>query len=297
MSLAAAAPSSALAAIRSVLQQADPGHRCILSHAPAPRLEELCASLQQARLVLLVTGFPVLHGGGAPETDGPAGTAALAHALHAIGVEVQVVTDEVCRAAVSAACLDAVPGLVIHAIPLTGGEAACRRLLEELRPSHMIALERPGMAADGHYYNFRGKTIDHLLGDTHALFAHTDAVTIAIGDGGNELGMGAMADAVSRWAPMGALVCARETAQFTLVAGVSNWWGWGLAAALGLYSGKDLLPSEADELRRAGLVQRAGAVDGVLGTPVMMVDGLSLEENLDILRALRKAVTPAADRG
>lgn len=287
---ATSASSAALGGIWSVLRQADPGHRCILPQAPAPDLDALCHSLQDASRVLLVTGFPVLHGGGAAETDGPAGVAALAHALHAIGVDTHVITDENCRKVVDAACQDAVPGIDVRAIPLKQGCDACHALLEELHPSHIIALERPGMAADGHYYNFRGKAIDHLLGDTHSLFTDTDAITISIGDGGNELGMGAMAEAVCASAPMGGLVCAREQADYTLVSGVSNWWGWGLAAALGLYAGKDLLPSDADELRRAELVQQAGGVDGVYGTPAMMVDGLSMEQNLDILHALRKAV-------
>lgn len=293
MSLAAtttSVPSAALTGIWSVLQDADPGHRCILPQAPAPDLDALCHSLQEASRVLLVTGFPVLHGGGAAETDGPAGVAALAYALHEIGVDTHVVTDENCRKVVSAACQDAVPDTPVHAIPMEHGADACHRLLEELHPSHIIALERPGMAADGHYYNFRGKRIDHLLGDTHTLFTDTDAITIAIGDGGNELGLGAMAEAVCQSAPMGELVCAREQADYTLVSGVSNWWGWGLAAALGLYAGRDLLPDDEAELRRAALMQKAGAVDGVHGTRSLMVDGLSMEQNLDILHALRKAV-------
>ena len=280
----------ALDAIWAVLRGADPGKRGILQTAPTPRLEELCLSLQAARCVLLITGFPVLHGGGAAETDGPAGVAALAYALHKLGIDAQVVTDENCLAVVQAACRDAVPEIAVHAIPKERGADACDRLLEALQPSHILALERPGMAADGHYYNFRGKTIDHLLGDTHTLFTEADAITIAIGDGGNELGMGEIAQAVSESDPMGALVCAREPADHTLVAGVSNWWGWGLAAALSLYAGENLLPSDEDELRRAQLVMEAGAVDGVLGVPAMMVDGLSMEQNLEILQALRKAV-------
>ena len=283
-------PSAALTEIWSVLQHADPGRRGILAAAPAPDLQGLCRSLQQAGRVLLITGFPVLHGGGAAETDGPAGVAALVYALHAIGAQPIVVTDENCLRVVQVACDDALPGVDVRAIPTENGAAACRKLLEELRPSHIIALERPGMAADGHYYNFRGKTIDHLLGDTHTLFVESDAVTVAVGDGGNELGMGLMAEAVSLSDPRGAQVCAREQADYTLVAGVSNWWGWGLAAALGVFADRDLLPSDEDELRRARLVMEAGAVDGVLGVPAMMVDNLTMEQNLDILHGIRKAV-------
>ena len=284
------ARAAALANIWAILQEADPGHRGILTQAPTPDLDAVCRSLQGASRVLLITGFPVLHAGGAAETDGPAGIAALAYALHRMGIDTHIVTDENCRKVVDVACQDAVPGILVHAIPAEGGAEACRKLLRDLQPSHVIALERPGMAADGHYYNFRGKTIDHLLGDTHTLFTEADAVKIAVGDGGNELGLGLMAEPVSRSEPRGAQVCAREPADHTLVAGVSNWWGWGLAAALGLYAEQDLLPSDADELRRAKLMMDAGAVDGVLGTPVMMVDGLTMEQNLEILHKIRKIV-------
>ena len=74
------------------------------------------------------------------------------------------------------------------------------------------------------------------------------------------------------------------------MAGVSNWWGWGLAAALSLYAEADLLPTDEDELRRAQLMMDAGAVDGVLGVPAMMVDNLTMEQNLEILHQLRNAV-------
>ena len=284
------AHATALANIWDVLRDADPGHRGILTQAPTPDLDAVCRSLQDASRVLLISGFPVLHAGGAAETDGPAGIAALAYALHQMGIDVHIVTDENCHKVVDVSCQDAVPGIAVHAIPTEGGADVCRKLLADLQPSHLIALERPGMAADGHYYNFRGMTIDHLLGDTHTLFVEADAVKIAVGDGGNELGLGLMAEAVSQSDPRGAQVCAREQADHTLVAGVSNWWGWGLAAALGLYAQKDLLPADDDELRRAKLMMDAGAVDGVLGTPVMMVDGLTMEQNLEILHKIRKAV-------
>ena len=72
---------------------------------------------------------------------------------------------------------------------------------------------------------------------------------------------------------------------------VSNWGGYGLAAALSILAGKDLLPSREEE---AGLIQRMvdrGAVDGKHMKPICGVDGYTLDENLDILDRLRQVVT------
>lgn len=288
--------TSAQQSIWQVLCRADPGHRNLLPLVSCPDLEALAASLLCGGRVLIVTGFPVLHADGAGETDGPGGTAALAAALTQAGAQVEIATDDACYSPVAAAVADCVPPLPIHVIPREDAAAACRSLLSALRPTHVIGLERPGKAADGHYYNFRSQVIDGLLSDTHTLFTETEAVTIAIGDGGNELGMGAVAAAVGRTAKNGALVCAREPADFTLVAGVSNWWGWGLAAVLSLELEQDLLPSDSAELVRLRRVTDAGGVDGVSGLATQTVDGLSAEENLSILRELRSIVTDSLEK-
>ena len=71
---------------------------------------------------------------------------------------------------------------------------------------------------------------------------------------------------------------------------VSNWGGYGLAAALAILSGRDLLVSREDE---AGIIRRMvdrGAVDGKFLKRVYGVDGMTLEENLEVLDALHEVV-------
>ena len=129
-----------------------------------------------------------------------------------------------------------------------------------------------------------------MISDTDCLLLGGKAVTIAIGDGGNELGMGALRSYIEAGVPCGELICADLAADYTLAAGVSNWWGWGIAALLSLRLGRDLLPSDGQESRLLDAVVRAGGVDGVTRRRECTVDSLSLEQNLDVLRALR-AVT------
>ncbi|XP_067403194.1 D-glutamate cyclase, mitochondrial-like [Emydura macquarii macquarii] len=53
-----------------------------------------------------------------------------------------------------------------------------------------------------------------------------------IGDGGNELGMGKVKEAVRRHIKNGDVIACDVEADFTIVAGVSNWGGYAVACAL-----------------------------------------------------------------
>ncbi len=65
----------------------------------------------------------------------------------------------------------------------------------------LVAIERTGRAADGHYYTMRGRDMSHITApiDDIFLFAAQKGTTktIGIGDGGNELGMGKVAEVLN----------------------------------------------------------------------------------------------------
>lgn len=273
----------------------DPGRRG-LAAAARPDLQALAQTLVNAPSVLIVTGFPILAAG-IGETDGPPGAADLASALCDLNKKVWVVTDELSLLPVKAACARRAPGAEVLEAPLENGEAWCERLLDRIHPAHIIAIERPGKGADGHFHNSKGAYIDALLSDTDLLVrAHNVPVT-AVGDGGNELGMGALYDEIARLVPRGAEIAAVEKADFTVTAGVSNWGGLTICAALSILTGRDLLPTEEEETAMLTDVVDAGAVDGVTCERTVTVDGLSLQENLSVLRALRLCAAPAVSRG
>ena len=269
----------------------DPGHRG-LAAAAHPDLQKLAQTLLDAPSVLIVTGFPI-RAAGVGETDGPPGAADLASALSALGKPVWVVTDALSLAPVRAACALRAPEARVLEAPMTGGDAWCAQLLEELRPGHIIAIERPGKGRDGHYHNARGEEIDALLADTEALVRAHRAPVTAVGDGGNELGMGALRAEIARLVEGGEAIAAEAEADFTVTAGVSNWGGWEICAALSALTGRDLMPTENQEAAALEATVAAGAVDGITKERTCTVDGLSLEENLSVLRALRLAAQPA----
>ena len=261
----------------------------------------------------LMTGFFV-PGAEPPaaETDGPLGVATLAAGLHRVGVPVRVVTDELCADAVRVACraAGAAEELVVEVLPLDGRAEVVATLAgwrAALPPvSHLVAVERVGPAADGVPRNMRGQDISAYTAPLHLLFQAGGHRSIAIGDGGNELGMGSLprwlvAEAIDHGDKIGCTV----PADHLLVCGVSNWGAWALLAALALLR-RDwkaaLLAALQPDLANRVLevtVAEGPAVDGVLGRQENSVDGLAAAAQSAVLERIVALVEscPASEEG
>lgn len=273
------------------IMKQDMGGRGLLNSLPENPISAAADSLKQARRIILLTGFPVKMADGSfiGETDGPSGTANLADALSKAGADVLVVTDRASFHLMEAALAFRAPEVRLSMIPDSGTEAFIKECVKTYRPTHLISLERPGKAHDGHYHNMRGETIDDMISDSSLFLSEAKrfgAVTISIGDGGNEMGMGAFHREIEEHVPCGALICTEEAADIALASGVSNWWGWGLAALLSLQTGLYLLPSEQEEAELLHQVVLAGGVDGCTKEHTETVDHLSLSIHLSVLRAV-----------
>jgi hypothetical protein len=130
----------------------------------------------------------------------------------------------------------------------------------------------------------------------HALFTAPGITTAAVGDGGNEVGMGVLAAGlVAASVPNGALIACAVPVDHLVVAGTSNWGCYALAAALAVLdracapAAAGLLTASAD----AALIEAAtaaGAVDGVRGEPLLGVDGVPAAAYAPLLEALRAVV-------
>src|SRR5262245_47398797 len=145
-------------------------------------------SLARAQRVVLVTGF-VARPAWSAETDGPSGTVVLGRALRRLGARVAYLADppvapllEAClRALGQPRALIAVPAEPVAAL------RAARETVDAFDPTHLIAVERPGRAQDGGYYNARGRSVAAINAPLDALFLRrrSGPATIGIGDGGN----------------------------------------------------------------------------------------------------------------
>lgn len=275
------------------LMRFDPGHRGLLENAPANPIEKLEATLKNATGAVLLTGFPVRLGlhNFAGETDGPLGAANLAYALEAVGVPVSVWTDEeaywIVNAALTARGCKCRPLM----LPKYEADEFMAEQLDSLKPSHVITIERPGKALDGHYHNMKGGIIDAMFVDASGIVDAARSrgiVTISIGDGGNEMGMGSLRETIEKYVPHGENICASEIADIALVSGVSNWWGWGVGAVLSRMHGKIFLPEDETELAMLRKMLEAGSVDGCTKQSEETVDNLPMNVHLDVLAKVRK---------
>lgn len=235
---------------------------------------------------LVVTGFYVTRASAA-ETDGPPGAAAIASALAELGFEVAYVTDPACRDVVQAAD----PSGRVIAVPVAPAARSvdlARALLTREAPSILVSVERCGPSADGAYRNFRGEDIAPVTARLDALFdLHPHSV--GIGDFGNELGMGCLADVIPACSGLPALPCVTR-AERLVVAAVSNLGALGVVAALSAATGRPLLPTVEEDRERLRRCVAAGAVDGMSGLAEEAVDGLGPAALAERVVALRRWV-------
>jgi hypothetical protein len=245
------------------------------------------AALATATRVGLITGFFVPRGDvAAPETDGPVGTALLAAAVAACGVPARIAVDTPSVEAVRSAVRATGEAVTVDEIVL-GEEGAIEELAtawREQKLTHVVAIERCGRSADGKPRNMRGVDVSPWTLPLDALFLGGDWVKLAVGDGGNEIGMGKLPPGlIARHVPNGPQIACVTSCDHLVVAGVSNWGAYGLMAALAVLRPDwrptiaKFLTAERDFFVTDSIVKEAGAVDGVTAQRVATVDGFGPE--------------------
>jgi hypothetical protein len=224
--------------------------------------------------VLIGTGFPVED---TFETDGPVGTMALYHCLESLGAEPTIV----CGAPLAQALMY---DYRVFEIAVAGPDPAreSRALLDRLQPQAVISIERPGLAERGGYFNMRGEDISARCACFDYVMELADCPTIAIGDGGNEIGMGKVSSALEQLN----IVPSCTSCDELLIADVSNWGAYGVIAILGYWQQQDLLAKITPQELLAYLSAK-GSVDGVTRQNTLTEDGLPLGSGEQIIKQLR----------
>ena len=252
-------------------------------------LRKAAESLLEGDTIFIVTGF-VIRDVLAGETDGPIGAVSLAAALEQLDKKVVLITDKYSEDILQQCSIVRGINAPIEIISHDINSWLSQRLLKKYKPSHAIAIERPGRAMNGKCYSMRGEDLSDIVPIMDTLFEESrksGVTTIAIGDGGNEIGMGKIRSYVVNSVHKGEQICAAFASDFLIVAGVSNWGGHALAAALSLFAQRLLLHDMYTEISMLRSMVESGAVDGYTKKRTMTVDGLSLEENLYVFMALK----------
>ncbi|GAA5315895.1 MAG: DUF4392 domain-containing protein [Candidatus Pelagadaptatus aseana] len=241
--------------------------------------EMIQRACEQQGTILIGTGFPVTD---TFETDGPVGAIALYNALQTLGAKPVLVCGP-------PLCTELVDDYRIEPLlvgPHAGQDEEARQALRRWKPSLIISIERPGKARDGNYYNMRGEDISARAACFDSFMEQALCPTIAIGDGGNEIGMGNIHETLQSLN----IVPSSTTCTELVIADVSNWGALGLIALLSWHSDRDLL-SDIDPMAILQYLSQKGSVDGVTRLNELTEDGLPASEGIELIGRLKHLVS------
>ncbi len=271
--------------IDKIIKQ-DPGKRNLIDDKTINPLEKIVESLITAKHVVITTGFFIPEANSI-ETDGPVGSLILADAISQLGIKVTILVENYSKDIFLSAdaCLDS---SVNYKFIDKDYKYTYSELIDD-DVTHFIALERPGIASDGNYYNHKGNTINkhHNELDEHFLKAKELGITtIGIGDGGNELGLGDNSHYFKNRITNGDKTCTIVPSEFSILAGVSNWGGYAIACLIKYKSGIEILYKKTIINCILEEIVKKGAVDGIRKKSVKTVDGLTKDWEGKILEEI-----------
>ncbi len=236
--------------------------------------------LENRGTVLIGTGFPVA---GSFESDGPIGAIALYHILAYLHYQPKFV----CAPPLSNILAKRFDTCEIPILTWEKSRKMARDILNNINPSLVVSVERPGITENGRYYNMKARDISALTAKYDLFFNYATCPTIAFGDGGNEIGMGNVHEILAGMN----IIPSVTTCDELVVSTVSNWGVYGVIALMSHELKKDLLDLIQTEAIAGDLLAN-GSVDGVTTRPELSEDGFPINVGVAIIQQLRDQVFP-----
>jgi hypothetical protein len=284
--------------------------------------ESLCNTVKKNDLVYIFTGF-VLLPHKQPEMDGMVSSILLARSLVlAFGAKPVILCPEDCVEPVKRCA--GVVGLHIYEdlkevrkLPYSMGVVAFTKdlkqaeidgalLMKESMPSAVISVEAPGANYLGVYHNAAGFNVTELEAKSDVLWEMLRAagvLSIAIGDLGNEIGMGAIASHITKYVPFtgpkectcgcnGGILSASST-DYIITATCSDWGCYALMAAIAyIKRDMEILHGEEMEAEVMRVASRSGLVD-MTGSLLPGIDGFNTKMTTGIVSLMRQCTAYA----
>ena len=284
--------------------------------------EALVSAVKAGDFVYIMTGF-VLRPFKKAEMDGIVSSMLLCRALvKAFNAKPVIICPEDNRVAVEN--LSACVGLHLHEdlealkeMPVSMGvvyftkdtakaSAQADEIISKATPSAVISIECPGANALGVYHNATGLDVTELEAKQDVLFEKLQkagVLNIAIGDLGNEIGMGAVSETLEKYIPYaqngacrcgcGGGIAAKTSADHLITATVSDWGCYALIASVAfLLENIDIMHTAELEREAVICASRSGMID-MYGWLIPAIDGFGLEINLPIVSLMRELVSSA----
>jgi len=280
---------------------------------------KLAETVKEGDFVYILTGF-VLRPYKKAEMDGIVSAMLLARALViAFGAKPVIICPEDNYKAVQklAVCvglhlienveeLKEIPvsmGVVCFTKDAAKASEQADQIIQSMPPKALVSIECPGANELGVYHNAVGLDVTSLEAKQDVLFEKVQemgVLNIAIGDLGNELGMGIIGDTLGEYIPYaakGACSCGcgggiavRTKANHIITATVSDWGCYAMIAALA-YLMEDLEIMHTPELEKEAIetASNSGMID-MYGWLVPAIDGFGLTMNVAIVSLMREMV-------
>ena len=234
--------------------------------------------LDNKGVVIIGTGFPV---SGSFESDGPISAISLYRVLTHLDYEPVFA----CAPPISKILSNRYTTYELPLVSWDESRPVIKKALAELNPSLIISIERPGIAADGRYYNMNRQNITEFTAKFDLFFQECQCPCIAFGDGGNEIGMGNVIKALSKLD----IIPSVTTCDELIIASVSNWGVYGVMAALCDLLNRDLFEL-VDPESTANYLVANGCVDGITNRKEASEDGFPIQVSKSIIQQLRDLV-------
>jgi hypothetical protein len=277
--------------------------------------ERLTEVVDPGDTVLVLTGF-LIPPAMVQETDGPLGAVSVARAVEGAldantiiacepaGVEIceRTATAGGLRVLDRAAAAGSTQSVSVDPFPADRSEARSyvEELLTDVEPAAVVAVEKVAPNTEGVYHNMAGYDVTDQTAKVDELYRRlpADVSTIAVGDAGNEVGMGRVQQTVKAEIQYGAecqCPCGGGTASaietdLLVPATVSNWGGHAIAACLSELTQTPVLHDPDVERRMLVQASMAGAVDGIGGGTTAWCDGMPPAVHESVLRLIHETL-------
>lgn len=282
----------------------------------------LNSTIKQGDIVYIITGFvlmPHKHG----EMDGIIGAMLLARMLVKVyEAKPIIICPKECAYAVEK--LADVVGLHLYekkaqikSMPITVGriiftkngkqaEEQAEDIMRKLPPKAVVAIEAPGANSKGVYHNSKGYDLSKLEAKSDILYKKckdAGVLNIAIGDLGNELGMGTIKEHLQKYVPYmekGGCICgcgegcaSEVAADYIITATISHWGVEALIAAVAwLHKKPEWIHSKEMEIEAIKMASNCGMVD-MYGWLEYAIDGIDMQFHVNLLELMRLCVVNA----
>ena len=271
-----------------IMRHSNRGMPLLIQHLPKNYCKESADYILSWKkgVIFVTTGFYVA---GHAETDGPPGALIICLILKKLGYEPIILTDKYCQNFFEKYEIK----VVYMEIKLQQNDKTdfINKTIKQYNPVGMISIERCGLNISNNYANMRNINITEFTAEIDSFFDnyYTKIPTVGIGDGGNEIGMGNLANIIKE--KLNLIPCKIKVDKL-IISSVSNWGGYGLAAYLCRLSNNKKYFEDVENIVKEYIkyIISIGSVDGITHENKEKVDGFEIDVELNIIKDLYKAI-------